>query len=476
MCPFRIALVVASLAAMPVLAVAEGYYPESLQKLPRLEINSPVGARLTPLPAEVLSPYGNSFVQTAWRTDLRKTQQVVLDEDATPLDAFDDTAVPAGTVLLPLRDANGTQQSWFVSVAASHPDFLAVEVLVGQDSNGDGQPQREELLCRDSADSIDSPHCLLDMRGRTDKPIWAFAHVTGTSKEDQARQHKVDVTVSTADFQVGENGKTVFLPEQPNFFLEIFGDASTGYTGMFVFQARADQNHLLPSHEMAGILITGNDHALRGATVWPVLMDFGAMVGDGDPYAFAAKADRYDEVSVHLGSGETNSGIWVDNPGQDRLDVILSNPEATLSVWKEAFPSSSIDSNPTVMPVPENAKALLPDPSTNPERPVRACAAEGVPGCTDLKIDAGRWHFAVRNTRSDIPTVVRVAVRLSKTTNPAVRPKPGLHVPNGNYYVPERSGDGIFLERVGDLQLVYWYTFDFFWRSHLVRRIGLAGL
>jgi hypothetical protein len=452
---------VALFVLVPALAMADGYYPDSLRQLPHLNINLPADVGLVPLPSEVLSPYNNSLVQSAWRTELRKAQQVELHADATPEDAFDDRSVPLGLILMPLHDASGTQQSWFVSVAASHPDIVSVEVLVGRDLNGDGRPQREELLCRDSAQSLDSPHCLLDLRGKTDRSIWAFAHVTGTPQGGSALQYKVDVAVSTADFQLGEDKKTVFLQEREDFILSIFGDSHGGDVAGFQFRARADQDRLSPSHEMGGMLITGHDRALQGATIWPVRMDFGAFVRGGDFYALAARADRYDEVSIHLDPGETNQGIWIDNPGQDRMDVVLSDPLATLTIWKEAFPSSSIDSTPVAMPKPEGAKSFLVDQSTHPVGPVSACAAEDLPGCIHLKIDAGRWHFAVHNTRTDAPAVTRVAVRLSKASNPAARPTPGLHVPNGNYYVPQRSGDGLFLERVGDLQLVYWYTFDY---------------
>lgn len=446
-------LVGATLLACTALSHAENaYYPDSLEQSAGVTLNMPVGTATVTLPDAVGAAYLRDPVHSTWSTQYRTSSTSFIVLDGTPGDAYDNAGAPP---TLATYVAGGNSRSWFAVVEARHQARAAVELRVGRDLNGDGLPQGNEELCRIRAGLYDTPRCLLDLRNQPDHALWAFAHITGPFEDfGFAVGDFVTVSIATADFKT--NGSQVSVASSADITTTRGAGSNDAPVRVNVsYGPSPTQAATEPFQAIGGLLINSSDQ--NSPTLFPLRLNITPTVQGGQGHAFAARYDTFDEVLVNLQPGEANYGLYVDNPGQDVLELALLNPAAQVLVWQEGFPAASPDSRTNTAPPPADQSGFLVGASApSSTNYLRVCE-----GCTaDQRIVAGRIRLVVRNMNPYAPISAPVRLRLSRSVDFATRPPPGLSAPAGNYYNPLRSGDGVFLDYVDRLLVFYWYTFD----------------
>lgn len=427
------------------------FYPESFVQAYGVTLNMPAGTTTATLPQAVGNAYLAASKKVAWRTQTRATRTDYLMRDATPDNAYDNDGVPRTFVEVPLSDARGTRQSWFAAVEARHAGGALVQLLVGIDANGDGLPQPSEEVCRIGQEAYDQQRCLLDLRGKTDRPLWAFARsITGGRLSGEY----VSVSIATADFQLSGN-KVSIAPSDD--FLAAPGAGTAPVRVDFSYRPDAAHAGSDPFEAVGGLLLTAADESLATAVAWPLRVEFTPLARNDQAHALAARYDNFDDVKIDMPTLGVYEGLYADNPGQDLLEVVVLNREASVFIWREELPAGSTDSRAIpVSPSPQTQGIFL-APGMLPGAPNYEQVCAGCP--SNLAVGNSRLRFSVRNW-SDEPITVRLRVRLARVVDFATRQPPGLQAPSGNYYNPLRSGDGIFLDLVNQAQVFYWYTFD----------------
>jgi hypothetical protein len=329
-CPRLFGVAFAVLA--PTAYASDAYYPESFGLGAPLSIEKPAGTLTVPLPADAGAALVTAQQLQAWHTSYRISAGDMLSLDPTPDNAFDDGTPPLGTATLPLQNASNTVQTWFVSVRGNAFENVTSELLVGRDINGNGLPDPNEVLCQVTAAPYDAPHCLLDLRGKTDKPLWAFEHIvakTGSALFPLSGS----VTISGSDFAISEGGKAIDATQVPDFNALRANDAAGGVHQVDLEYAN-DPNDLVDTfgHEVAGVVFSQPNHSIAGDSVWATPLTFTHIAHPLQPYAVAAIYDEFDDVQVTLLPGQTYDRLFVDNPGQDEVQLALLGRRWILTV------------------------------------------------------------------------------------------------------------------------------------------------
>lgn len=455
---FRLSAALALAVLAPRVFASDAFYPESFGQGAGLSIEKPAGTVTVALPADAGAALVTAQQLAAWHTAYRTAVGADLSLDPTPNNAFDDGNPPKGLATLTLQNATNTVQTWFVSVRGSAFETARSELLVGRDINGNGLPDANEVLCRVQADLYDTPHCLLDLRGKTDKPLWAFEHIvskTGAALFPQSGS----VTISSAEFTIGEGGKAIDATVVPDFNAFRANDGAGGVRQVDLQYAN-DPTDIVNNfgHEVAGVVFNQPNHGIAGDSVWAIPLTFTHMAHPPQPYAVAAIYDQFDDVQVTLQAGETYNQLYVDNPGQDEVQIVLLGHGVRAFTWQDPFPAPSVNSRGSNAAPPPNTSGFVIDPDGLPGAPNFLSLCKGCIG-GDYDVSAGRQRIQLVNSGAS-PRTVTLRVRLPRTADFATRVFPGLGVSSGNYYNPLRSGDGLFLSTFGTLQLLYWYTFD----------------
>jgi hypothetical protein len=439
---------------------ADAFYPPALAQAPTLNIDIPAGDALTVLPTDVGQTYTAAARVQPWSTRSAAKYGFAdhLSLDPTPDDAFDG-ALPV-VLLVPLQ--HDDVQSWFASIELTGAYEAQVELLAGVDSNGDGLPQASELLCRAGGDGYDLPRCFLDLRGKSSQSLWVFARLLGPVGSPDAPSASVRFEVGTADFQLTQNGTRVAAIANQ----ELAVQRSQTFAGPGVqldFSFHADpRKESQASKEIGGILLTDANGTVATATLWPARLDLAPHARADAPLAIAALSDSLDDVAVTLQPGETNYRVFLDNPGAPAMRVVLVGHGASVLLWKETFPASSVDSSGPQQPPAAGQTGFLIDPDGLPGAPSSylLCSPHTSEYCSAFDVSAGRYRFAVRNLTDQ---TITVHLKASVSELNALGPPYAVALysqARGNYYNPRRSGEGIFFETVGNLQFIYWYTFD----------------
>ena len=454
---YRVAAVLALVALVPAAYASDAFYPESFGRNAGLSIEKPAGSVTVALPADAAAAIATAQQLTAWHTSYRTYSRAALPLDLTPENPFDDGNPPRGMLNLPLQNATNSVQTWFVSVRGNAFAAARPELLVGRDINGDGLPEANETLCRVTADFYDVPHCLLDLRGKTDKPLWAFEHITSKSASGFFPVSGT-VIISAADFAIGEGSMAIAGTAVPDFNAFRANDGSGGVRQVNLEYAY-DPTDIADyfGHEVAGVVFNQPNHSIASDSVWATPLTFTRIAHPPQPYAMAAIYDEYDEVQVTLQAGQVYDRLFVDNPGQDEVDIALLGHGVQLLTWLEDFPAPSVDSHGTAV-TPPGTGAFLLNADGLPGAPSYLRLCDGCAG-GNYPIGSGRQQLRLSNYGTTASTVT-LRLRVPRTGDFSTRQSPLLGVPNGNYYNPKRSGDGLFLSQFGLLQLMYWYTFD----------------
>ena len=454
----RLTAALALAALAPIAYATDAFYPQSFGQNAGLSIEKPAGSLTVALPADAGAALVTAQQLVAWHTSYRVGGGDMLTLDPTPDNAFDDGSPNLGYVILPLHNSSNTVQSWFVSVRGNSFDSVSSELLVGRDLNGNGLPDPNEVLCRVTAAPYDAPHCLLDLRDKTDKTLWAFEHIVAKTASAYFPL-RGSVVISTADFSISEGGKAIDGTVFPDFNVLRANDAPGGVRQVDL-QYAYDPNDIVNTfgHEVAGVVFNQPNHSIAGDSVWATPLTFTHMAHPPQPYALAAIYDQFDDVQVTLQPGQTYSKLFVDNPGQDEVQIALLGHGAQLITWEEPFPAPSVDSTGTVATPPPGNSVFLLDPDGLPGAPYYLSICDGCIG-GNYAIGPGRQQLRISNSGTTATTVT-LRVRVPRQVDFATRQFPSLTAANGNYYNPKRSGDGLFLSHFGSTQLIYWYTFD----------------
>ncbi|WP_397595638.1 alpha/beta hydrolase family esterase [Silanimonas sp.] len=336
-----------------------------------------------------------------------------LGVDAVPQTPWDNGRVGTAHVAGTLTGRSGSALAWQVFAEASGLGG-DVDLYLGEDLNGDGQPSENELRCT-SAMSAAGERCelLITVPAGGTGRYWAMLHNRGASAQT-GRLSRYDVPLLSSD------GSLVTTAP---------GILSAG--AAFPLRVQWDDPTLLNGESRVGYV----QMQLSGATqaVFPVKLTRNA--NDSSALALVSGEDR----TLRLAGNGSHEQLFIDVPaGATQLAVTTAS-------------ASNVDVYLARVPAPV-AGSAVPGVALAPPRN-QAQASGTTPGgnesVTVANPAAGRWYVTpVNMTASSATVVVRATV---SGTAPVVRP--------GGYYNTGRSGHGLFLYPAGGEWAGLWYTY-----------------
>ncbi|GAB3734821.1 hypothetical protein GCM10028794_13600 [Silanimonas algicola] len=354
---------------------------------------------------------GVQFASTALSAPV--ISDLALALDSTPGTPWDGgragTAHMAGT----LAGRSGSALPWQVFAEASGLGG-DVDLYLGEDLNGDGQPSENEVRCT-SAMSAAGERCelLITVPAGGTGRYWAMLHNRGGLAQT-GRLSRYEVPLLPSDGSLVTTAPGI-LPAGEAFPLRVQWDDPT----------------LLNGESRVGYV----QMQLSGTTqaVFPVKLTRNA--NDSSALALVSGEDR----TLRLGGNGSHEQLFIDVPaGATQLAVTTTS-------------ASNVDVYLARVPAPVAGSAV---PSIGLAPPRNQAQASGTtPGgnesVTVASPAAGRWYVTpVNMTASSATVVVRATV---SGTAPTVRP--------GGYYNTGRSGHGLFLYPAGGEWAGLWYTY-----------------
>ncbi|MCZ8165460.1 PHB depolymerase family esterase [Silanimonas sp.] len=336
-----------------------------------------------------------------------------LGVDAVPQTPWDNGRVGTAHVAGTLAGRSGSALAWQVFAEASGLGG-DVDLYLGEDLNGDGQPSENELRCT-SAMSASGERCelLITVPAGGTGRYWAMLHNRGASAQT-GRLFRYEVPLLPSDSSLVTTAPGI-LPAGAAFPLRVQWDDPT----------------LLNGESRVGYV----QMQLSGATqaVFPVKLTRNA--NDSSALALVSGEDR----TLRLAGNGSHEQSFIDVPaGATQLAVTTAS-------------ASNVDVYLARVPAPV-AGSAVPGVALAPPRN-QAQASGTTPGgnesVTVANPAAGRWYVTPVNLTASSATVVMRATVTG--TAPVVRP--------GGYYNTGRSGHGLFLYPAGGEWAGLWYTY-----------------
>jgi predicted extracellular nuclease len=329
-----------------------------------------------------------------------------LSADATPDEPWD----AGGRVVLTGELPAGA--AWRVLVDASSLSSGDVDLLVGVDADGDGQPSRAERQCT-AAVGGSVERCELQVPASpTAVRYWVLAHAAdGAAQAVRIERFEVPLVVTDGS-------------------LVATGPATMARRTAWPMRLAWRDPTLLDGESRVGYVSIAPDR--ESAPEWlPVRLDRDG----GRPAPVALVPDV--RTTLRVAGGGRLDRVFVDVPaGQSRLTLRVE-AEAELSVGLVRGPGAeSGAASPAIGAAIEPSLAFDLGAGTSRDLVAETPAA-------------GRWFLVVRNPGSRAATL-RVTPRLEGTA-PVVRP--------GSYYNPSRSGHGLFVYPAGGDWAGLWFTY-----------------
>lgn len=338
---------------------------------------------------------------------------LALAVDNTPETPWDNARAGTAHVAGSLAGRSGSALPWQVFAEASGLGG-DVDLYLGEDLNGDGQPSESELRCT-SAMSTAGERCELAVTvaaGGTGR-YWAMLHNRSAASQS-GRLHRYEVPL---------------LPSDDSLVTTAPGILAAGQA--FPLRVQWDDPTLLSGEARVGYV----QMQLNGVTqaVFPVKLT--RTANESSTLALVSGVD----TTLRLPASGSHEQLFIDVPaGASQLQVTTSS-------------ASNVDVYLSRVPAPM-AGSSVPSVAMAPPRNL-AVASGKTPGgnesVTVVNPAAGRWYVTpVNMTSSAATTVVRATVQASA---PVVRP--------GGYFNTGRSGHGIFLHPAGGEWAGIWFTY-----------------
>lgn len=336
-----------------------------------------------------------------------------LGVDAVPQTPWDNGRVGTAHVAGTLAGRSGSALAWQVVAEASGLGG-DIDLYLGEDLNGDGQPSENEVRCT-SAMSASGERCelLITVPAGGTGRYWAMLHNRGVSAQT-GRLFRYEVPLLPSDSSLVTTAPGI-LPAGAAFPLRVQWDDPT----------------LLNGESRVGYV----QMQLSGTTqaVFPVKLTRNA--NDSSALALVSGEDR----TLRLAGNGSHEQLFIDVPaGATQLAVTTTS-------------ASNVDVYLARVPAPVAGSAV---PSIGLAPPRNQAQASGTTlggneSVTVASPAAGRWYVTpVNMTASSATVVVRATV---SGTAPVVRP--------GGYYNTGRSGHGLFLYPAGGEWAGLWYTY-----------------
>ena len=317
----------------------------------------------------------------------------------------------------------GQSPAWFRLLASSRAGVDGLQLAVGRDTDGDGQPDPGEELCN-SFSSFATETCQLDgMSGATPQVYWiAVENETGAA-----------MATTLESF-------VVVMQAMPGSNMVATGPGRTAPGEAFKVRVAYDDPTFIASGERVGYVLVQTTPGTQAIEI-PVRLKRSTM-GPYEPFALANGVPR----AVSLSAGSDHRGLYFDVPPHAtsvRFTTTGSTGNVDLYVARVASPTG-----PTIASAPNWDNNSV----------TRSATASGNETVTlsGVHLAPGRWYVVPVNlTGAAVDTQVTAAVT-SQGTRPAFL--------SGQYVNLARDGHGIFVDFAGpqgnpDQWVTVWYTY-----------------
>ena len=362
--------------------------------------------------SEMVAMPNARFATTALALPISTTQNITLD--LTEDDAFDDVTVNFRRVFsvpatVPAEGA--INYRIHVSTRAANND---IDLFVGRDSNGNGQPDDDEVLCT-SAASDSNEDCVLSVKSEaTDVNYWLMAqNFSGPGTAVKVDSYVIPMRAVT------------------NTTLVATGPGNVPANAPYKVRVAYDDPSLIAGAERIGYVLMQPTPGTNAVEKAIHLTRTGSTF---EPFALANGVARH----VTLPAGTTHDKLYFDVP-----------PNATQVTFRTTAGFGTV--------------TLRAVHAANPTGPVIAAAPAGGVNAANAAVNqslvltaanglqAGRWYVVPSNTGAGLGRVNITATIDTVGTVPALKP--------GSYYNSARSGHGVFFYPSGSEYALLWYTF-----------------
>ncbi|UXI67030.1 hypothetical protein [Tahibacter amnicola] len=440
------------LAATGSVAMAQtAYYPAAMGRLPEALVAMPTGTTSVSLVVDASLAHPRA---TVWQAEHLLTRASTLAPDATPHDEFDVEGGGTSFTQMPLTDADG-RQLWFADIvvldAADGTPASPVSLTVGIDRNRDGHASWDELLCR-AVNRRGEARCHVDLRGLVAESLWIL-----TRREDGVIDDVfLQTRITGARFSVNA-GKTIALSPFPDSLEVALPETVTTGTSF-----AAQIHHRALATDPAGVPLGGlliSDSAGAGAIAVPLRFSFTEVVQSGQAYSLTPYETHWGRpwTTVLLQPGERRTGLYVDNPNGSELlvkaDHLLgvdvhvayqpfaeSRVDSTPQHWSDTIPEIAVLRQGTLVTTVMGDNALM------------ICAF-----CSHSRRLLPGRYFIMPVNKTNRPMTVRIKVAISRMADE--NPPRNFRAVSGNYFNPQRQGDGVFVDAVHNDAIGVFYTF-----------------
>lgn len=352
------------------------------------------------------------FATTGFVVPVSTTQDITLDP--TNDDAFDDVTQNYRRSILVPATVTGEGPIGYRIHASTRAANNDIDLYVGRDTNGNGQPDDDELICRSASEDSNEDCVVAATSEASDTVYWVMAqNWSGPGTAVKVDTHVVPLRAVT---------NTALIATGPGHL-----DASAGYK----LRVAYDDPTMVSGAERLGYLLV---QPSPGNTAVAVPVEL-TRTGTGyEPYALAHGVARH----VTLPAGTTHDRLYFDVP-----------PNATQVTFRTTLGTGDIDlravhagspAGPVIAAAPAGGVNA---PNTSTNQTLVLNAANG--------LQAGRWYIVANNAGSGVGRVNVTATIDTVGAVPALKP--------GSYYNNGRQGHGVFFYPSGSSYALLWYTF-----------------
>jgi len=343
------------------------------------------------------------------------------DPDNDPYNAG--TGVTFRTISVP-PGPNGTPASYRLQVDLNSATSSDMDLYVGSDFDGDGQPSEAEERCSSTLPDA-SEQCELDIQhpgGSGNLTYWWLVQnfAAGSSGADTA-----NVTSTLVSLDGADTGLTVT------------GPGKTGKLEPFTLRVAWNDPSFKPGQTRKGFALIAPTPGNVVAHV-PV-----TLIRDSTASVARALVNGVD-LPISVAAGETLDRLFFDVPPNAREVTFTATGAAAVDLYAAPAPAPAMGENRTsIDPAPPASTAPFSAVNTQASKTLVVSAAS---------LSPGRWYLTAKSRGAASNIVLRAAVSQAD-------PRPALRA--GHYFDSRREGSssGLFLDFAGDQWLAVWYAY-----------------
>ena len=354
------------------------------------------------------------FATTGFVLPVSTTQDIPLDP--TEGEAFDDITQNYRRAFSVPATVPGEGPLTYRIHASSRAANDDIDLYVGRDTNGNGQPNDDEVICM-SALADSNEDCMVTVTSEaTDTMYWVMAqNFSGPGTAVKVDTYVIPMRAATT---------TNLIATGPGHL-----SASTGYK----LRVAYDDPTLVAGAERIGYVLI---QPSPGNTAVEVPIHLTRTGTSYEPFALANGVARH----VTLPAGTSHERLYFDVP-----------PNATQVTFRTTAGMGDVDLRLVRMDIPAGPGiAAAPGGSNGPAIP-NTSANQTVVLNAGNGLAAGRWYIVPSNNGSTTGRVNITATIDTVGSVPALKP--------GSYYNGGRAGHGVFFYPSGSEYALLWYTF-----------------